>query len=115
MLRFYGLDLVTDLGTPRLTWRRLRVLVERLPRSSALVRETEGSIVDWSTSDYLLARIATTLEWANWQRGGGKGDKPKPITPPKSKTEEERRHGALGRLVGRLLDQRERRLQAERR
>lgn len=30
-----------------------------------------------------LSAILVTGQWANWQRGGGRGDKPKPIKRPK--------------------------------
>lgn len=36
-------------------------------------------------TDYLLARIAHILASANWQRGGGKGPRPKPIKIPDGK------------------------------
>ena len=38
----------------------------------------------WWTPDMdFLSAILATGQWANWQRGGGKGDKPKPIKRPK--------------------------------
>ena len=36
----------------------------------------------WTTADYLAAEQADALTWANWQRAGGKGQKPKPIPRP---------------------------------
>lgn len=30
-----------------------------------------------------LSAILVTGQWGNWQRGGGKGEKPKPIKRPK--------------------------------
>lgn len=27
--------------------------------------------------------MLNALQWANWQRGGGKGEKPKPVKRPK--------------------------------
>lgn len=39
----------------------------------------------WSTSDYLLAAIFDSSEMGNWQRGGGKGQKPQPLPRPGSK------------------------------
>lgn len=39
--------------------------------------------MDWSVTDMLLRQIDLRLAGANWQRGGGKGQKPKPIDLPK--------------------------------
>lgn len=36
----------------------------------------------WSTSDYLLATAVDYLAGANWQRGGGKGRRPRPVERP---------------------------------
>lgn len=44
-----------------------------------------GDIVRWSDTEYLLAAIVDVLAWANWQRGQGKGPKPKPIRRPTDK------------------------------
>lgn len=40
----------------------------------------------WSTTDYLLAVVADALAIGNWQRSGGKGPRPKPITRPGKET-----------------------------
>lgn len=37
---------------------------------------------NWSMNTHLLALIADVLAGANWQRGGGKGKRPKPIPRP---------------------------------
>jgi hypothetical protein len=39
----------------------------------------------WSHTDLLLRRIDLSLQGANWQRSGGKGQKPKPIELPDGK------------------------------
>jgi hypothetical protein len=36
----------------------------------------------WGIGEHLLAATLDTLRGANWQRGGGKGSKPKPIPRP---------------------------------
>lgn len=84
LLRFWNLDLPADLGTMRLTWRRLGILVNNLPHESATLRAMHGHAADWSVTDYLLAGVIDVLQGGNWQRGGGKGRKPKPIERPKS-------------------------------
>lgn len=39
----------------------------------------------WGLPELLLRRIDLTLQGANWQRSGGKGQKPKPIELPDGK------------------------------
>src|SRR5690606_16392944 len=68
LLRYYGVDIL-DLGHRRLTWGRLRRLLERLPRESNLVRETVGERAAWGDSEHLLAMAVDMLHVANWQRG----------------------------------------------
>ena len=54
--------------------RDSRIMLNLLPR-----REIES----WSADTYLLAHIADLLAVANWQRSGGKGQRPKPVIRPK--------------------------------
>jgi hypothetical protein len=59
---------------------------------------------------YLLARVAYLLAAGNWQRGGGKGPRPKPVKPPGAPRDGRRRRdrgadaarrlGNLGLLPG---------------
>ncbi len=80
-----------DLGTDRLSWRRLGVLIANLPPESATVREIVGAEYgSWTTTDFLLAGVIDVLNGANWQRGGGKGSRPKPLPRPKSLAQLER-------------------------
>jgi hypothetical protein len=65
-------------------------LIRYLPADSAVRRETEDN-GGWSLTDHLLATTVDTLRGANWQRGGGKGSKPKPL--PRPGTRREVRHG----------------------
>jgi hypothetical protein len=44
-----------------------------------------GPPASWSTADYLLATACDQLAAANWQRGGGKNQRPKPIERPSAK------------------------------
>lgn len=44
----------------------------------------------WGDSEHLLAGIFDLLAGANWQRGGGKGTRPKPIRRPTDKAQETR-------------------------
>lgn len=36
-------------------------------------------MAEWDLTNLLLRRLDLTLSGANWQRGGGKGSRPKPI------------------------------------
>lgn len=36
----------------------------------------------WTVSDFLTARVVDAVRDGNWQRGGGKGTRPKPIPAP---------------------------------
>ncbi|MFI6644292.1 hypothetical protein [Streptomyces sp. NPDC050504] len=50
----------------RLSSRRLAVLVQHMPRDSALARELHGEAADWSVTDHLLAHAVDQLAEANW-------------------------------------------------
>lgn len=66
----------------RQPWRRLIALARQLPPSSPWVlRETNGESA-WQIQEQLLALAVDVLALANWQRGGGKGRRPKPIERP---------------------------------
>jgi hypothetical protein len=73
------------LGSERLTWRDLLVIVRHLPQDSALSRSMNGSISSWTVTDYLLADIFDALNIANWQRAnaGKKSPSPKPKPYPR--------------------------------
>ncbi|MEV7137078.1 hypothetical protein [Streptomyces tauricus] len=42
------------------------MLVQHLPRDSALIRALHGEAADWSVTDYLLAAVVDQLAEANW-------------------------------------------------
>ena len=52
----------------------------------------------WTTGDHLLAAAVDALASGNWQRGGGKGKRPKPIPRPGSEDEGSRTLGT-GRMT----------------
>lgn len=109
-MRFWNLDLHRDLGTDRLSWRRLSVLIAHLPDGSSTRAELVGhDYASWGVSEHLLAVAIDVLQGANWQRGGGKGSRPKPLPRPKSKPEQERRereHAEHGARLKRLREER---------
>ncbi len=62
--------------------RDLADMAVNLPREGAVSAALDPEGARWWTPDtYLLAHIADTLSWANWQRAG-KGPKPKPTPRP---------------------------------
>ncbi len=65
LLRYYGVDLL-DYHRGRLSARRLRVLVEHLPRDAALVRELHGETTEWGLTEHLLAAAVDELAVGNW-------------------------------------------------
>ncbi|MGV3564224.1 MAG: hypothetical protein ACO1ON_13180 [Nocardioides sp.] len=78
------------LGTERLSWRDLLVIIRQSPRTSAYARAIHGDEALWGLSDHLLAEVVDALAWANWQRAGQRyAPKPKPIPRPgrKGKTQ----------------------------
>lgn len=66
----------------KLSWRRLRVLISQLPYESQTSITVNGSEVLWKHNEELLAAIVDMIAIGNWQRGGGKGQKPKPVKRP---------------------------------
>lgn len=62
-------------------------LVVDLPEDSCLRAAVQGGSDHrvWTTQTHLLASIIEVLQAANYQRGGGKGQKPKAIVRPKVK------------------------------
>lgn len=50
-----------------------------------------GEAARWGVTDYLLANAVDALQGANWQRGGGKGSRPKPVHRPDPRAEKRNR------------------------
>ncbi|MDO8308561.1 MAG: hypothetical protein Q7V58_09450 [Actinomycetota bacterium] len=74
------------LGSPRLTWRDLAVIIRHSPRTSALAGAVNGDETAWSITDHLLAGVTDLLALANWQRSGKKSaPRPKPLPRPGKK------------------------------
>lgn len=82
LLRYYQIDLPAALGTNRLTWRRLRVLLGHLPRESAFVQADRGQSARWGELEHLVASVIDVLQAGNYltTRAHFQG-KPKPPTP----------------------------------
>ncbi len=71
-----------DLGTDKLSWRDLEVVIQQSPRESAYARAAAQEHSQWDVVAYLLALLVDSTAMGNWQRGGGKGSKPKPVPRP---------------------------------
>lgn len=50
----------------RLSARRLRVLIQHLPREAALVRALHGDHAEWGLTEHLLATTVDQLAISNW-------------------------------------------------
>ncbi|HEY9367934.1 hypothetical protein [Streptomyces sp.] len=79
----YRLRDLWDDDPTKLTHRELIEFVQHLPPGSATARSILGqSAAAYTTEVAALDVIAFHLAHANWQRGGGKGEKPKKPKPP---------------------------------
>lgn len=58
------------------------------------MRKLKGPMADWTLEALLLRRIELDVAGANWQRSGGKGQRPKPIELPDSKRKPGKHSGA---------------------
>ena len=76
-----------------LSYRQLAVILNNAPRDSAFGRAMLGEHADWTLTDHLLAIVIDHLAAANWQRGGGKSKRPKPIPRPGVHDPDARRFG----------------------
>lgn len=85
--RFYGVRL-SDVWVGGESLRHVRSLIRCLPPESALAAELPESSARpdrrprWGHVEYLLADVVDVLLAANWQRGGGKSQRPKPYPRP---------------------------------
>lgn len=69
-----------QVGTPALSWLEFGVWFRFLPSQSQTFQAIRGP--QWSAEMHRLTDVLETLMAANWQRGGGKGPKPKPVKRP---------------------------------
>jgi len=69
-----------DLGSSY-SWADFAAFVRFAPPQSQLATAIAG-FEPWSRAEVLLATVIDTLRGANWQRAGGKGQRPKPIEIP---------------------------------
>lgn len=70
---------IHDAGSPRLSWKELKAFITHAPQTSAIRYLADKMAPFRATEIQLLAVIGDTLAGANWQRGGGKGPRPRPL------------------------------------
>lgn len=78
-----------------LTARRLRVLIQHLPREAALVRALHGEDVEWGLTEHLLAAAVDQLNTGNWlfvsantPENADPPERPRPLPRPGVEEEE---------------------------
>ena len=80
-----------DLGTDRLSWRDLYVVVHQSGPRSALARARDPEAAAWASGDataWMLASLLDLTAQGNWQRQGKRNaPKPKPVKRPGGKVE----------------------------
>ena len=57
---------ILDVGTARLSWRRLWSLLSLLPPDSLYAQATVGEQATWSINDHLVATVVDALQVSNW-------------------------------------------------
>ena len=70
---------IHDLGTIGLSWIELGAFVEHAPPGAAIRMLNDPLSAFRSPEGQLLSAAVDTLAGANWQRGGGRGPRPKPL------------------------------------
>lgn len=114
LLRFYRLDLA-EVGTMRLSWRRLGVLIRQLPREAATVQAVSGAAARWGDVEHLLAGIFDAVQLHNWQYAaahapkGKRPPRPRPLARPGTDSAPSRRTGLTPRQIRARLEAQRRR------
>jgi hypothetical protein len=71
-----------DIGTGRTNWCDIHAVMSTRDRTSATTRVIDPEASTWKLTDHLLALLIDYVAIGNWQRGGGKGRKPRPVPRP---------------------------------
>ena len=75
-----GIDLPRDIGTPRLTWQRLRRIIEHLPEDSATARAKRDHAPSLDTQfARSIEHGIRVLGWQQTKDGHAGRNPPKPI------------------------------------
>lgn len=74
-----------DLGTDRLSWRDLWIVLTQAPRTSAYARSRLGEAALWGLAEHLIASVLDAVNAGNWQRGNQGRQVPTPRPRPVSR------------------------------
>ena len=66
----------------RLNWRDVQVVILEADQGSAIARCELVESAFWTVDTHLLAGVLDALNGANFQRGGGRGERPSPVPRP---------------------------------
>lgn len=83
-----------DLWRGTLTPRKAALLALHLPAGSQTWISC-GYDAAWTDEAHMAANLFDVLQLANWQRGGGKGDKPAPVRRPGEKSKAEAKKSTI--------------------
>lgn len=81
---------IDQLGSRKLTWRDLKVVVLGSPPGGALHRSVDPEGALWTPTSYLSAALVDEVGLLLWQNGSGKGPKPKQVIRPGQKPRQRR-------------------------
>jgi len=73
------------LGTERLTWSDLKVIITQAAPDSPIIREISPDAYTWTNTNQLLADIADSLHWLCWAKTKGAQKKPPEGMPDRIK------------------------------
>ena len=81
---------LADIGD-NFTWCDLRDFINHLAptHDSAFYRVNHPQSWWWTPEIDFLGAVLTAIQWGNWQRGGGRGDKPRAVKRPPDKPKAE--------------------------
>ena len=99
-----GMGITLEELGERVSWRAVIAFAKHAGPGTALYRVSNGRDSAWSLDSQLLALIVDVLSVANYQRGGGKGSKPKPIQRPGVKNETSTKWGGAAVAAGSFDD-----------
>jgi hypothetical protein len=94
---------ISDLGTKRLSWRDLKVVVTQSPPRGALHRSIDPKGWGWSADTYLLAALTDLSAAGNWQRAGNK-NKPRPTPVPRPNQVKKKKPSLASRALKQVPD-----------
>lgn len=83
---------MADLGE-RVSWRGVIMFARHAGPGQSLYHVTNGPDSAWTLEAQIMALVVDVLNVANYQRGGGKGQRPKPLQRPGVRKDETQKFG----------------------